>query len=233
MSPPKFAAAPEAAAGTLVVATPRVVSDPQHSGRSVRSAAATPGKAHKQWRPPEGLSPAEVREVIGAAATERDQLLLRVLWATGGRISEVLALCPMDVLRDSLVLPNRKNPNQTVKRVFLPGAEFGRTGELLLWAKEQGVADDEPLFFSRKRGAMVAVVPCSVGRPGSWSGRRPSARRFACLRSGPRGMAASGNRHPYIRTSFAMPACARSSATHAACRWPNGRLAGRGCSPPT
>jgi len=78
-------------------------------------------------------------------------LLLRVLWATGARISEVLALCRMDVLRDSLVLPNRKNPNVTVKRVFLPGGELDLTGELLLWAKEQGVADHEPLFFSRKR----------------------------------------------------------------------------------
>jgi hypothetical protein len=36
--------------------------------------------------------------------------------------------------------------------VFLPGAELGLTGELLLWAKEQGLADDEPLFFSRKVG---------------------------------------------------------------------------------
>ena len=37
--------------------------------------------------------------------------------------------------RDSLDLPNRKNPNLTVKRVFLPGAELGLTGELPLWAK--------------------------------------------------------------------------------------------------
>ncbi len=57
----------------------------------------------------------------------------------------------MDVRRDSLVLPNRKNPTRPVKQVFLPGAELGLTGELLLWAKEQLVADDEPLFFSRKR----------------------------------------------------------------------------------
>jgi len=92
-----------------------------------------------------------VRAVIAASSCERDRLLLRVLWATGARISEVLALRPIDVQRDSLVLPNRKNPNLTVKRVFLPGAELGLTGELLLWAKEQGVADHEPLFFSRKR----------------------------------------------------------------------------------
>jgi hypothetical protein len=35
--------------------------------------------------------------------------------------------------------------------VFLPGAELGLTGELLLWAKGQDVADHEPLFFSPKR----------------------------------------------------------------------------------
>ena len=50
-------------------------------------------------------------------------------------------------------MPNRKNPNLLVKRVFLPGAELGLTGELLLWAKEQGIAEHEPLFFSRKRTA--------------------------------------------------------------------------------
>src|SRR5919205_2604886 len=128
----------------LAVRSPRELSDSSRQKRSVRSSA-------KHWQPPEGLSPDQVRAVIAAAATERDRLLLRVLWATGARISEVLTLRPRDVRRDSLVLPNRKNPNQTTKRVFLPGAELGLTGELLLWAKEQGVADDEPLFFSRKR----------------------------------------------------------------------------------
>jgi integrase len=100
-----------------------------------------------------GLSPEEVRAVIAAASCERDQLLLRVLWATGARISEVLALRPIDVQRDSLVLPNRKNPSLPIKRVFLPGAELGLTGELLLWAKEERITDNEPLFFSRKRDA--------------------------------------------------------------------------------
>ncbi|MDQ6810516.1 MAG: site-specific integrase [Actinomycetota bacterium] len=123
----------------------RELSDSRRQPRSVRSSS-------KHWQPPEGLSPEEVRAVIAAAGCERDRLLLGVLWATGARISEVLALRPMDVQRDSLVLPNRKNPNVTVKRVFLPGAELGLTGELLLRAKEHGIADDEPLFFSRKRG---------------------------------------------------------------------------------
>ena len=130
----------------LAVRGSRALSDSSRKPRSVRSSV-------KYWQPPEGLSPEEVRAVIAAAGSERDRLLLRALWATGARISEVLVLRPMDVRRDSLVLPNRKNPNLTVKRVFLPGAELGLTGELLLWAKEQDIADDEPLFFSRKSGA--------------------------------------------------------------------------------
>src|SRR6266545_3451862 len=138
---------PNVTSRSLAVRSSRELSDSRRQSRSVRSASS------KHWQPPEGLSPEEVRAVIAAASCERDRLLLRVLWATGARISEVLALRPMDVQRDSLVLPNRKNPNLTVKRVFLPGAELGLTGELLLWAKEQGVADDKPLFFSRKRGA--------------------------------------------------------------------------------
>src|SRR6266571_8791447 len=138
---------PQSETRALARRTARELSDSSRQPRSVRSAAG------KHWQPPQGLSPDEVRAFIAAASCDRDQLLLRVLWATGARISEVLALRPMDVKRDSLVLPNRKNPNQTVKRVFLPGAELGLTGELLLWAKEQGVADNEPLFFSRQHEA--------------------------------------------------------------------------------
>jgi integrase len=152
----------ETSTQTLAIAIrpSRVPFDSNANTRSVRSAA-------KHWQPPEGLSPEEVRAVIAAARSERDRLLLRVLWATGARISEVLALRPMDVRRDSLILSNRKNPNLTVKRVFLPGAELGLTGELLLWAKEQGLADNEPLFFSRKGGVDGRVAPCSVDKPGS------------------------------------------------------------------
>jgi len=77
--------------------------------------------------------PEEVSAVIAAASCERDRLLLRVLCATGARIYRgARTAAYMDVQRDSLVLPNRKNPNLTVKRVFLPGAELGLTGELLL-----------------------------------------------------------------------------------------------------
>jgi integrase len=105
----------------------------------------------KRWQPPEGLTPEEVRAVIAAAQTERDRLLLRVLWATGGRISEVLALRAQDVRRDALVLPNLKNPSRPVKTVFLSAGDQDLPGELLLLQKAEGLADGEPLFASRKR----------------------------------------------------------------------------------
>lgn len=75
-------------------------------------------------------SPPDVLAVIDAAASERDRLLLRALLGTGARISEVLALRPMDVQREHLVLPNRKNPSLTTKRVFLPAAPLDGAHEL-------------------------------------------------------------------------------------------------------
>jgi integrase len=153
MSSPKSTTPAQA----LAVRGSRVLSDSSREPRFVRSRV-------KHWQPPEGLSPEEVRAVIAAATCERDRLLLHVLWATGARISEVLVLRASDVRRDSLVLPNRKNPNQTFKRVFLPGAELGLTGELLLWAKEHSLADDEPLFFSRKRSADGSRRPLQRGQ---------------------------------------------------------------------
>lgn len=108
--------------------------------------------ASKRWQPPEGLSPEEIQAVIAAAGCERDRLLLTTLWATEARISEVLALRPRDVRRQGLVLANLKNPSRPVKTAHLAAAHAGLPGDLLLWAREHDLADDEPLFFSRQRG---------------------------------------------------------------------------------
>ena len=109
--------------------------------------------ASKRWQSPEGLSPEDVQAVIAAAACERDRLLLTTLWATGARVSEVLALRPRDLRRQRLVLPNRKNPSRPVKTAHLAAAHAGLPGDLLLWTREHDLDDDEPLFFSRQRGA--------------------------------------------------------------------------------
>ena len=210
--------APSSTSRALAPRSPRVLSDSTPEPRSVRSASA------RHWQPPESFSPEEVRAVIAAASCERDRLLLRALWATGARISEVLALQPRDVRRDSLVLPNRKNPSQTTKRVFLPGAELGLTGELLLWAKEQGLADDEPLFFSRKRGRDGARQPLQRGQ--AWlivkqASERADVRVLALRASkhGPAGAAAPVHPHLFrharvrhiVRTTRNLPLAQRQA----------------------
>jgi integrase len=144
----------------LVPAGRRVRLDSRRDTRSVRS-------AQKRWQPPEGLSPDDVQAVIAAAISERDRLLLRVLWATGARVSEALALRPMDVQRDHLVLPNRKNPSLTTKRVYLPAGQADLPGALLIWANEQGLAPHAPLFFSRKRGGDGSLK--AISRVQAWT----------------------------------------------------------------
>jgi integrase len=79
----------------------------------------------------------------------------------------------MDVRRDSLVLPNRKNPSRLTKRVFLPAGQMDLPGALLLWAREHELTDGEPLFFSRKRGRDGQRRP--ISRQQAWEIVRAAA----------------------------------------------------------
>ncbi len=153
----------------LAVRSQRELSDSGAKRRSVRSAPT------KQWQPPEGLAPEDVLAIIDSAPSERDRLLLRVLWATGARISEALALRAMDVRRESLVLPNLKNPGRPTKRVFLPAGQMDLPGALLLWAREHALADGEPLFFSRKHAGDGG--PRSISRQQAWEIVRAASAR--------------------------------------------------------
>jgi hypothetical protein len=72
----------------------------------------------------------------------------------------------MDVRRDSLVLPNLKNSSRATKRVFLPAGQMDLSGALLLWAKEHELADDDPLFFSRKRAVGGSIR--AMSRQQTW-----------------------------------------------------------------
>ncbi|MGI9148608.1 MAG: hypothetical protein ACR2IK_19030, partial [Chloroflexota bacterium] len=104
----------------------------------------------KRWQPSEGLAPEETGAIIHAVATECDRLLLTTLWATGARISEVLALRPRHICREALVLPNLKSPSRLVKTAHLAAAHAGLPGELLVWAREHDLHNEDPLFFSRQ-----------------------------------------------------------------------------------
>jgi hypothetical protein len=74
---------------------------------------------------------------------------------TGERLSEVLAPGPMDVKRDHLILPNRKNANVAGKRVYLPTGQADVPGALLIWAGEQRLA---PHTRCSSRGSAVPMV---------------------------------------------------------------------------
>lgn len=188
----------------------RVASGPRRGGRSVRSPTPPRGRARRRarWAPPlEALGADDVDRIIDAAASERDRLLLRSLWATGGRISEVLALTPRDVRRDALVLPNLKNGGQPFKTVFLPAGSQDLPGALLLYAR--GIADHEPIFVSRKRGADGARR--ALGRGQAWSIVKDASRRAGVVvqalrpsRDGPAGAPAPVHphlfRHARVRT---------------------------------
>jgi hypothetical protein len=73
----------------------------------------------------------------------------------------------MDVQRDHLVLPNRKNPSLTTKRVYLPAGQADLPGALLVWANEQGLAPNAPVFFSRKRAPGGGLK--SITRVQAWT----------------------------------------------------------------
>ena len=144
---------PPEASTAIVRADGRVRFPSRLKRRSVSSAPA------KHWQPPEGFTAEQALAVIAAGTTERDRLLLRVLWLTGARVSEVLALRPMDVERDALVLPNLKNPSRKTKRVYLPAGEADLPGTLLLWAREQGLPDTAQVFSSRNRAGDGGLRP--------------------------------------------------------------------------
>ena len=172
----------------------RVQLDSPARSRSVRS-------ARKHWQPPEGLAPSDVLAVIDAATTERDRLLLRVLWATGARISEILALRSIDVQRDHLVLPNRKNPSRTVKRVFLPAGQADLPGALLIWANEQGLTPLAPLFFSRKRaqdGGLRAISRVQAWTLVKAAAERADVRVLALRASHHGGVGEPAPAHPHL-----------------------------------
>jgi integrase len=139
---------PPAGRSATTALAPRAERELLNSAARRRSVKPAP----KRWQPPEGLTSEDVQAVVAAAACERDRLLLTTLWATGARISEVLTLRPRDVRRQGLVLPNLKNPSRLVKTAHLAAAYASLPGELLLWAREHDLEDDEPLFFSRQRG---------------------------------------------------------------------------------
>ncbi len=104
---------------------------------------------HLSRRLPYHLIPDEAHRLIDAAENERDRLLLRLLWETGVRVSEAIAVQLGDVHRDGI----RVLGKGSVERVVF--IQDNLVGAILLYAKGQYLGRNDYLFPSRKGGQIT------------------------------------------------------------------------------
>ena len=99
---------------------------------------------HLSRRLPYYLTPDEAHQLIDAAENERGQLLLRLLWGTGVRVSEGIALRLGEVRRDGI----RVLGKGAVDRVIF--VQDGLICAILFYAQDTGLERSDYLFKSRK-----------------------------------------------------------------------------------
>lgn len=120
----------------------------------------------------------EGHAIIDAAGSERDRLLLRVLWETGARVSEVVALRECDVGDGYLLLPNLKQRRDATKQVVLsPNSDLCL--KLVLYCRQSGVSGLVRVFpFTAAWAESIfrrAAVEAGVYKPARRNGREVMA----------------------------------------------------------
>lgn len=68
----------------------------------------------------------EVARILAACKNDRDRMLIELLWATGGRVSEAIRVRVGDITRNGLAMPNLKQGGSAQKHVFLPAPFLDR-----------------------------------------------------------------------------------------------------------
>jgi len=118
------------------------------SKRSVRALTRARAQVsqHLSRRLPYYLTPHEVHLLIEAAVNERDRLMMRLLWETGVRISECVAVKLADVSREGI----RVIGKGSIERVVF--VQEGLVAAILFFAQEAGLTRDDYLFASRRGG---------------------------------------------------------------------------------
>ena len=136
---------PPSSSTALPSTSARVLSNSAGKPRSVKPTS-------KRWQPPEGLTPEEIDAIIAAAATERDRLLLSTLGDGGAYQRGARAASERYPSRGSG--PAESEESEPAGQ---NGAPLGRpcqpSRDLLMWARENALDDDDPVFFSRQRTA--------------------------------------------------------------------------------
>ena len=101
---------------------------------------------HLSRRLPYYLIPEEAHQIIDAAANNRDHLFFRLLWETGVRVSEAIALRLGDVSREGI----RVFGKGSVERVVF--VQDGLVSAILFYAQARELERNDLLFPSRKGG---------------------------------------------------------------------------------
>lgn len=112
---------------------------------------------------PEYITRDEARAIIGAAETERDHLLLELLWQSGARVSEAVALRVADIQPPmQLRLPNRKQRRLTEKTVYV--AE-GLVAALAMYALTKRLRPEERIFpITTRRAEQIVQASAQKAR---------------------------------------------------------------------
>lgn len=95
----------------------------------------------------------EVARIVAACPNERDARLVKLLWWTGGRVTEVIQIRAADVTRYGLTKLNEKQGQPVQMHVFLPAA---CRAELAEWARD--LRPDEPLVGRLTDGKPMSRV---------------------------------------------------------------------------
>lgn len=100
------------------------------------------------------LTPEEVNRLEESCRRPEDKLLVRLLYQTGARISEVLALkpCNIDYAQQRLALPALKRRDITTKLVIVDSHTLDRLGSYC-----RGKPADKPLFSICRQQAYYRV----------------------------------------------------------------------------
>ena len=101
---------------------------------------------HLSRRLPYYLTPEEAHSLIESTETQRDHLFLELLWGTGVRVSEAIALRLASVGRDGIRVLGKGGTERVVY------VQQGLVSAILFHAQEYGLERDEYLFPSRKGG---------------------------------------------------------------------------------
>jgi len=149
----------------------------------------------------------EGHAIMAAGGTERDQLLIRSLWETGARVSEVIALRHCDIGEGYLLLPNLKQRAQATKQVVLnPNSDLCL--KLLLYCQNNGVWGTARLFGFSKEWAerlfSLAATKAGVYKPARRNGQQIMAPAWPhCFRhSNAHHLARAGVPGPVIRDNL-------------------------------